>query len=123
MSRFGEVGTAPGQLSKYCTGIRFTLDGSHLIVAEWEARRLSLFTTAGVFVRCVGVGMLGGGFLDVLQSVSGEYVVTDIRKHRLCVFSPDGSELVRSWGVQGTACRCRTSLVCDGRILGQCAGF
>ena len=58
-SRFGEVGTAPGELSEACTGVRFTADGAHVIVAEYQAARLSLFTTAGVFEKCIGVGALG----------------------------------------------------------------
>ncbi len=47
------------------------------------------------------MGVLGDGYKDVLLSVSGEYVVADDDNHRVCVLSPDGSELVRSWGVEG----------------------
>ena len=38
----------------------------------------------------------------VIEESLGEYVVADCHNHRVCVFSPDGSELVRSWGVEGT---------------------
>ena len=121
-SRFGEVGTSPGQLSRDCTAITFTPDGSQLIIAERQAKRLSLFTTAGAlnFVRCVGVCVLGDGCMDVLQSATGEYVVADYSNHRVCVFSPDGSELVRSWGVKGNGdgqFAYPTALAASGRHL------
>ncbi len=61
MSRFGKVGASPGHLSSNCEGIRFTADGSHLVVAEREAKRVSLFTVRGVFVKCIGTGMLSDG--------------------------------------------------------------
>ncbi len=72
-----------------------------MIVAENESKRLSLFTATGVFVKCVGVGVVGGRSMDVLQSAHGEYVVADFWSHRVCVFSADGLELVRSWGMRG----------------------
>ncbi len=40
--------------------------------------------------------------MDVLLSASGEYVVADSDKSRVCVFSPDCSELARRWGSYGT---------------------
>ena len=100
-SWFGEVGILPGQLSNWCTGIRFTPDGGHLVIAESQAKRVSVFTTAGVFVKCVGVGTLEDGLNDVVMTSSGEFVVADAEHNRVCVFSPDGLELVRSWGSFG----------------------
>ncbi len=92
-SQFGEFGTASGQLSLSCTGIHFTSDGSHLVVAEAEAMRLSVFTVGGVLVRCSGVGVLTEGGHDVCMPLSTKgdseyrYVVADRDNHRVCVFS------------------------------------
>ena len=47
MSQFGQVGTAPGQLSPCCEGIRFTVDGSHLVVDEKEAKRCHCSLSVG----------------------------------------------------------------------------
>ena len=129
-SRFGEVGTAPGHLGMFCVGIRFTPDGNHVIVAFVEdgTKRLSLFTTAGVFVSCVGMGVLGRGNMDVMQSVCREYVVADCESHRVCVFSPDGSMLLRSWGVRGTGdgqFQFPTALAAAGKhlyVMDSCGG-
>jgi hypothetical protein len=46
----------------------------------------------------VGVGVLSQGTIDILQSAADEFVVTDCLNNRVCVFSADGVELVRSWG-------------------------
>ena len=48
------------------------------------------------------MGTLGRGYKDVVLSSSYEYVVADHNNHRVCVFSADGSQLVRSWGTEGT---------------------
>ncbi len=55
-----------------------------------------------MFVRCVGEGVLGYSLLDVAFSVTGEIVVSDCAGHRVCVFSPESGELVRSFGAKGT---------------------
>ena len=89
-------------MSEYCLGIRFSNDGSHVVVAEDKTQRMAVFTTAGVFVRSVARGLPGGGtYYDVVHSVAGEYVVADYDNHRVCVVSPDGLGLVRSWGACG----------------------
>lgn len=96
---FGEEGEAEGQLYGV-SGLRFTPDGTHILVAESDNRRLSLFTLTGAFVRCIGVGTLGEAS-DVEFASNGDIIVADRSNHRICVFSPDGSELIRTFGSEG----------------------
>ena len=53
-------------------------------------------------MKCIGAGVLSDGYNAVCLSVKGEFVVADWQKDRVCVFSADGSRLVRSWGSMGT---------------------
>lgn len=93
----GEEGEAEGELTS-CFGIRFTPDGGHVLIAEFSNNRLSLFTsTTGAFVRCVGVGTLACP-CDVDFASNGDIVVAEYNSCRICVFSPDGSTLERSFG-------------------------
>lgn len=93
---FGEREKAEGLLGGI-EGLQFTPDGSFVIVAEYYNNRLSLFTVTGEFVRCVGVGILRSP-QDVGFTSSGDLLVADCNNHRICVFSPDGSTLLRSFG-------------------------
>ena len=98
---FADFGSAPGQV-RHCQGIRFMPDGHHIIVAEGEKPnyRLSVFTLAGEFVRCIGEGVLQQA-RDVEFSDAGEFIVADaIPVHRIVVFAPDGT-LLREWGSHG----------------------
>lgn len=97
---FGEKGIAEGKLNGN-NGLRFTPDGGHILIAENRSKRLSLFTLAGEFVRCIGVGSLNRPD-DVDFATNGDIVVADYGKHCICVFSPDGSTLLRSFGSQGS---------------------
>lgn len=83
---------------------------------------LSLFTLTGKFVRCTagekwnchwntvtrGDGH-GESFLpvngpsDVEFTPGGTILVADRDQHRICVFSPDGSTLLRCFGGEGDA--------------------
>lgn len=100
---FGEKGEAKGQLLAP-RGVRFTPDGGHIIIAEEseDNNRLSEFTLTGAFVRCVGVGTLNGPY-DVDFAPNGDILVADSRNSRVCVFSPDGSTLLRAFGAEGDA--------------------
>ena len=100
--RFGSPGDGPGQIGYWATGIRFTFDGSSLLVAEYRNCRLSLFTVDGIFVRHIGVGVLGDGWMDVTFGAGGDIIVADCDNHRICVFSPDGDTLMKTWGSEGT---------------------
>lgn len=46
---------------------------------------------------------LSNGHKDVEFSACGEIFVADIKNHRICVISADGTKLLRSWGVMGTS--------------------
>ena len=100
---FGDYGDAPGQLMYHCHGIRFTPDGRHIIVAEssgeWEYRRgrMSMFTLTGEFVRCIGDGDLKVP-RDIEFADNGNIIVSDsYLSDPICVFSADGSKLLRQW--------------------------
>ena len=101
---FGDYGAAPGQLKYCCNGIRITLDNHHIIVSESDkkAGRLSMFTLAGEFVRCIGVGELAGTH-DVDFTDSSDIIACDSSKHRVFVYSADGSTVLRQWGGRGDA--------------------
>ena len=100
---FGDYGVAPGQLMYNCNGIRFTPDSRHIIVAESNGDgkgRLSVFTLTGQFVKHIGEGELKAAG-DVEFTVTGDIIVCDYSSDRLCVYSADGSTLLRRWGGQG----------------------
>ena len=112
---FGEYGWAQDQLMEFCMGIRFTPDGSHIVVAEGDVdgdrSRLSVFTLAGTFVRCIGEGELKDA-RDVEFTDNGDVIVCDHNAHHICVFSADGSTLLRQWGDKGDV---------DGKFMGPTA--
>ena len=81
--------------------ICFTNDGSHIIVAEAFNRRLSVITAGGIFVRHVGVGVLGAYTKGVAVAASGEINVADQENKRVCVFPEDGGDMIRSWSSKG----------------------
>ena len=97
---FGELGHAPGQLMQQCNGIRFTRDGSCVVVAEssgYGQGRVSVFTVAGDFVRTFGRREVKGG-ADVEFADNGDVIVSCRRLAQIFVYSPDGRVLLRQWG-------------------------
>lgn len=98
---FGTPGTTAGRLNG-CSGVRLTPDGHHVLIAEHWNRRLSLFTLTGEFVRCIGEDALNQPN-DVDFATNGDVLVADKGNNRICVYSPDGSALLRSFGSQGDA--------------------
>lgn len=108
---FGPLGSRMGQLG-FCEGVRATPDGSHIAVCEFNQARLSILTKGGDFVKCVGVGVLSSPF-DVEFAPNGDILVADNSNHRICVFSPDGSTLLRSFSsrMDGSQLRSPTALV------------
>ena len=103
LCRFGSQGTGPGQIGQYASGICFTLDGAHLLVAEHDNSRLSLFTAEGVFLKHIGSGTVSDGDKDVSFGVDGEILVTDGRNNRICVFSSSGDKLLTTWRSRATS--------------------
>jgi DNA-binding beta-propeller fold protein YncE len=103
--RFGSRGDGPGQIGGFATGIRFTPGGLSLLAAEYINRRLSLFTVDGVFIKHIGARVLSDGLKDVSFGTGGEIIVADSTNHRICVFSPDGDTLIKTWGSYRTAVR------------------
>lgn len=83
-------------------GVRFTPDGAHLLFAERNAKRVSLFTSAGAFVRCIGVGKLSQP-CEVELTPSGDILVADCGRHRVFVYSPDGATVLRAFGGEGVS--------------------
>lgn len=98
MQTFGGSGPAEGQLAG-SVGMRFTPEGDHLLIAESLNNRLSLFTVTGEFVRCIGAGELKSP-MDVEFANNADILVADKGNRRICVFSPDGSTLLRSFGIE-----------------------
>ena len=85
---FSECGAAVGQVMMYSTAVRFTPDSRHIIVAECSGcatARLSVFTLAGEFVRCVGEGELQAA-LGVAFDDNGDVIVADSLHHGLFRF-------------------------------------
>ena len=104
---FGCHGDSPGQLLEYCNGIRFTPDGSHIVVAESDfdegCGRLSLFTVAGEYVKCFGEEDDQGALCDIECVDRRTVAVSDYHCNRVCVYSVDGGTLLRQWGDWGDA--------------------
>jgi len=101
LSQFGAFGSGEGQY-QHVTGMEFTADGKHLIIADYNNERVSLTTVEGVFVRSIGAGVLTYGHKDVTFNSAGEVVVADYYKHRVCVFSQSDGTLLRTWRANGT---------------------
>lgn len=101
VTALGAYGDAPGQLLRYCWGIRFTPDSRHIIVAEnmggGTEGRLSVFTLGGEFVRCIGEGMLTV-VRDAEFADNGDVIVCEgWSRSRISVCSADGNTLLRLW--------------------------
>ena len=118
---FGDYGNAPGQLMKRCNGIRFTTDNHHIIVAEGKGDgtggRLSMFTRKGEFVKCIGGGELKSAG-DVEFADNGDIIMCDACLHRVCVYSAEGSMLLRLWsGTRGEFNGPDALVMCHGQLL------
>ncbi len=100
----GSKGTDRGYIGGFTEGLRFTLDGIYILVAERTNKRLSKFRVSdGAFVDFYCEGQVSDGPKDVEIAPSGEVIVTEFNAHRVCVFSGDGRTLLRTWGAHGTA--------------------
>ena len=100
---FGEFGEGPGQL-RQCYGLCFTPDERHVLIAEANTPgRLSLFTVAGAFVKCIGDedGVLSLP-TDVQIADNGDIIVVDSGKGAICVFRASDHSLAGTWGAPGS---------------------
>jgi len=102
LRQFVAHGSGDGHIGQLSTGVRFTPDNQHIIVVDMSNRRLSMFTVSGVFVKHIGVGVLGGGWCDVDFTADGRIIVADWGSCRVCIFAADGA-MTSSWGKQGTS--------------------
>lgn len=115
---FGWKGSGEGQL-RQSVGLRFTPDGSHIVVADDESNRLGRFTLSGEFVQYIGAGLLLEP-QDVVFASNGDAIVADSSNNRICVFTPNGSALLRSFGSEGDApgqFKCPVGLAIHGNTL------
>lgn len=96
---FGPKGLGEGQLCR-SRSMRFTPDGAHIIIAENFNYRLSVFKMCGEFVRWIGVDSLEWPN-DVDFAPNGDILVADHDHDRVCMFSSDGSTLIRTFGSEG----------------------
>ena len=101
--KFCAFGTSAGSINKFCQGMRFSADGTHILVAEGAAPSytVSVFTVGGVFVKRIGEGVLQA-CSDVELTLDGAVVASDHNNHRVCVFSGTTGELMCQWGNDGT---------------------
>jgi len=103
LRQFAAYGSGDGQIGQHPTGVRFTPDNQHIIVVDiLYNKRLSMFTVDGVFVKHIGVGVLGSGDCDVDFTADGRIIVAEYCNHRVCVFAADGV-MTLSWGTEGTS--------------------
>jgi DNA-binding beta-propeller fold protein YncE len=101
---FGSKGSGRGNIGTAAAGLRFTLDGVYILVAEYSNKRLSKFCVSdGAFVDFYCEGQVSDGNIDVEIVPSGEVIVADCSTHHMCAFSADGRTLLRTWGTYGSA--------------------
>ena len=119
---FGEYGSAPGKLMKYCNGLRISKDGNHIIVCDNDRGgegRVSVFTMIGEFIKCIGndssdeARLLVPGDVEVvycagptsLSTPTATYLVCDMAEEYQCisVFSraANGGLATKRWGRAG----------------------
>ena len=119
---FGDSGDEPGQLMKYCDGVRITPINRHIIVTECDGDgrgRLSVFTLRGQFVKCIGQSQLQDP-RDVEFADNVEIITCD--GETFFVYSGDGETLRRQWDTpdvpsDGETCRAPASLAMLGGQL------
>lgn len=90
---FGSCGSQLGGVNS-CYGMRFSLDGSRVIVTDTHNNRLSVFLLDGTFVECLGVGQLKSP-RDLDFADNGDILVCC--RNGITVFSPNGSTVIRNF--------------------------
>jgi DNA-binding beta-propeller fold protein YncE len=105
LRRFGVYGGQMGQL-RGSQSISITPDGRHVVVAETDNNRVSVFTIEGEFVKCMGNKDVLSAPVDVCVTDSGEIaVVSKGRKAVVVLGGMDCGELEvrRVFGEEGPA--------------------
>ena len=91
---FGVFGTDPGQLMKFCAGVRFTAGDTHIAVAQRASGsgpgRVGLFTVEGGFVSVIGGKHDLKCATDVEFADNGDMVVVDCVPMKVFVYSHKG---------------------------------
>jgi DNA-binding beta-propeller fold protein YncE len=86
---------------KNAAGVRFSLDGSEIVVAEGDRRRLMVFNTStGEFVKAIGEGEFGSA-ADVDFGAGNKVIGLNCYGHCLLVFDGHSNTLLSSFGKQG----------------------
>jgi DNA-binding beta-propeller fold protein YncE len=91
LRRFGSAESGDDQLT-WPRGLCFTSGQRHVAVADYNSRRVSVFSVEGEFIRHVGVGTLSQP-AGVMCSADDELVVADAGNQRVAVFSGSGELL------------------------------
>jgi DNA-binding beta-propeller fold protein YncE len=97
---FGAAGSDPGGL-KGTSGVRITRDGRHVVVAEANNHRISIFTLTGEFCKCFGGPSTLDHPTDLCLTDAGEIVVASRNRNEIVVFAADGSAVVKRFGSDG----------------------
>jgi DNA-binding beta-propeller fold protein YncE len=92
ISHFGSYGSGDGQLNSP-GGLCFMWSDRHVVVADYDNHRVSVFSVAGEFIRHVGVGVLKSP-VGVACSTFDELVVADPDCSCLFLFSGSGDLLM-----------------------------
>lgn len=92
----GTRGSAPGEIGHYVQGLRFSLDGARLVLAELTNPRASVFGIDGTFVACFGMDVIQN-CSDVCITSAGHVFAVDIRGNSLHVFSLEDFGHIKSW--------------------------
>lgn len=103
--RIGSFRDGPVQIGSVASGVRFSPDGTRILVAGESYPCLLLFTVGGAFIKRIAADVVSDCFKDVAFGAGGEIIVAgyDERPHHISVFSPIGGNLLKTWGAAGGA--------------------
>uniref|UniRef100_A0A8C9SYT1 RING-type E3 ubiquitin transferase n=1 Tax=Scleropages formosus TaxID=113540 RepID=A0A8C9SYT1_SCLFO len=99
--RFGVRGRSPGQLQRP-TGVTVDTNGD-IIVADYDNKWVSIFTSDGKFKNKIGAGRLMGP-KGVAVDRNGHIITVDNKACCVFIFQPNG-KLVTKFGAKGTSDR------------------
>lgn len=88
-----------GGVDRGLEGLRITADDGHILVTDIGNDVLLMFTLSGEFVRGISVDCAS----DLDFATNGDIITTNLQLSCVCVYSSDGSTLLRSFGSYGYA--------------------